>query len=210
MKTLCFVFLLCCGYTGLILAESNPVNPKQPEAAVSQPSPSARHDEPVRVEVGDSTVSGSYLKPCTNLWKLTQQKPGEPAEEVGTWSDSLENTTYQGHPAIKRTQIANYSKKRVQLTFVSIFDPKTMESFSFDYSRSDNGNLRHADFRRETVTYSHADTIETKPEETTVKLDRPVFDFYGGVYGLFVSTLPLADRYNAEIPAFDTDKMAVD
>jgi hypothetical protein len=139
--------------------------------------PLARHDEPVRVEVGDSTVSGSYLKPCTNLWKLTQQKPGEPAEEVGTWSDSLENTAYKGHPAIKRMQIANYSKKRVQLTFVSIFDPKTMESFSFDCSRSDNGDVRHADFRHETVTYRHTDSAGSKPEEATVKLRPPRLRF---------------------------------
>src|SRR5439155_19781585 len=40
--------------------------------------------------------------------------------------------------------------------------------------------------------------------------DRNVFDFYGGMYGLLISTLPLADGYAAEIPAFDTDKMAID
>jgi hypothetical protein len=163
-----------------------------------------------RVEVGDARLTGSQLKPCTNLWKLTQQKPGGNAENVGTWSDSLENTNYKGQPAMKRTQVAKYPKKGIQLTFVSVFDPKRMEPLSFDYSRSDNGNVRHVEFEHENVTYRHIDSTGAKPEEARVKLDRNVFDFYGGMYGLLISTLPLADGYTTEIPAFDTNKMAVD
>ena len=163
-----------------------------------------------RVEVGDARLTGSRLKPCTNLWKLTQQKPGGPFEEVGTWSDSLENTIYKGQPAMKRTQVAKYPKKGIQLTFLSVFDPKTMEPLSFDYSRSDNGNIRHVEFQHETVTYRHTDSTGAKPEEATVELDRRVFDFYGGMYGMLISTLPLADGYSTEIPTFDTTKMAID
>jgi Protein of unknown function (DUF3108) len=167
-------------------------------------------DRPSIVEVGDAKLTGSQLKPYTNLWTLTQQKPGGPTEKVGTWSDSLETTNYEGRPAMKRTQIAKYEKKRIQLTFVSIFDPKTMEPFSFDYSRSDNGNIRHVEFRQQNVTYRHVDSTGLKPKETTAKLDRQVFDFYGGMYGMLISTLPLAEGYTASIPTLDTNKMAID
>jgi hypothetical protein len=37
-----------------------------------------------------------------------------------------------------------------------------------------------------------------------------VFDFYGGMYGILISTLPLTDGYAAEIPTLDTNKMAID
>jgi Protein of unknown function (DUF3108) len=111
---------------------------------------------------------------------------------------------------MKRTQVAKYPKKGIQLTFVSVFDPKRMEPLSFDYSRSDNGNVRHVEFEHENVTYRHIDSTGAKPEEARVKLDRNVFDFYGGMYGLLISTLPLADGYTTEIPAFDTNKMAID
>jgi len=168
------------------------------------------HAEPPRVEVGDGGITGSQLRPYTNLWKLGQQKPGEPSMEVGTWSDSLESTVYNGQPAMKRMQIANYEKKGIKLTFVSVFDPKTMKPFSFDYSRSDNGNIRRVEFGSDTVIYRHTDSTGAKPEEARVKLDRNVFDFYGGMYGLLVSTLPLADGYAAEIPALDTNRMAID
>src|SRR4029077_18170724 len=163
-----------------------------------------------RVEVGDATVTGSHLKAYANLWKFTQQKPGGTAEPAGTWSDSVENIDFQGRPALKRTQIAKYDKKPIELTFVSIFDPKTMEPFSFDYARSDNGNVRHVDFHHETVTYRHTDSTGSKPAEATVKLDRPVFDFYGGMYGVLISDLPLVEGYTTELPAFDTTRMAID
>ena len=163
-----------------------------------------------RLEVGDVRITGSHLKPYTNLWKLTQKKSGGPVEESGTWSDSLEGAVYNGQPAMKRTQIAKYEKKGIKLTFVSVFDPKTMKPFVFDYSRSDNGNVRHVEFGPDAVIYRHTDSTGAKPEEAKVKLDRDVFDFYGGMYGLLISTLPLADNYSAEIPAFDTTRMAID
>ena len=99
----------------------------QSKAESSSPSNSKR------VEVGDAKVTGSHLIAYTNLWKFTQQKPGGVAEPAGTWCDSLESVDFRGRPALKRTQIAKYDKKSIQLSFISIFDPKTMEPFSFEY-----------------------------------------------------------------------------
>src|SRR2546421_5724159 len=36
-----------------------------------------------RVGVGDAGITGSQLRPYTNLWKFTQQKPGGVAEQGG-------------------------------------------------------------------------------------------------------------------------------
>jgi hypothetical protein len=195
-STLFVATLLACGLVEWTFAQA--------KGGASTPAPADK------VTVGDAKVTGAYLKPCTNLWKMTQRKPDGPSRTVGTWSDTLEAVSFQGRPAMKRTQIAKYDKKNIELRFVSIFDPKTMEPYSFDYSRSDNGNVRRVEFQHETVTYRHIDSSGSKPEEATVKLDRPVFDFYGGMYGMLISTLPLTDGYAAEVPAFDTNKMAID
>jgi hypothetical protein len=175
-----------------------------------QSKASLEDGQPTSVEVGDAKLTGSQLRPYTNLWTMSQQKPSGPSEKAGTWSDLLEAINYEGRAAMKRTQIAKYDKKGIQLTFVSIFDPKTMAPFSFDYSRSDNGNIRHVEFRQENVTYRHTDSTDSKPEEATAKLDRQVFDFYGGMYGVLISTLPLAEGYTARIPTLDTNTMAID
>lgn len=164
----------------------------------------------VRLDVGNPGVTGSQLKPYTNLWKFTQQKPGGPAEDAGVWSDALEAAAFEGRPALKRTQVAKYKKNDIVLTFVNVFDPKTLEPFTADYERSDTGDARHIDFRGKTVTYRHTVSKGAKPEESTVKLDRRVFDFYDGMYGVLISTLPLREGYETEIPTFDTTKMAVD
>ena len=201
MKSVHILFL--AAFVGVATIRSDPST----ESGQSNNSPG---DKSSSVEVGDAKLTGSQLKPCTNLWIMSQQKPGSPSEKAGTWSDSLEVIHYEGRSAMKRTQIAKYDKKGIQLTFVSIFDPKTMAPFSFDYSRSDNGNVRHVEFRGQNVTYRHVDSTGAKPEETTVNLDRQVFDFYGGMYGVLISTLPLTEGYTTEIPALDTNKMAID
>ena len=201
MKSVHILFL--AAFVGVATIRSDPST----ESGQSNNSPG---DKSSSVEVGDAKLTGSQLRPYSNLWTLTQQKPGGIGETVGTWSDSLETTNYEGRSAMKRTQIAKYDKKGIQLTFVSVFDPTTMAPFSFDYSRSDNGNIRHVEFRQENVTYRHVDSTGSKPEEATVKLNRQVFDFYGGMYGMLISTLPLAEGYTAKIPAFDTVKMAID
>src|SRR5262249_61210635 len=92
-------------------------------------------EDPVRVEGGDPSVSGSFLRPYTNRWRFFIEKPGAKPVDAGTWSDVMEATSHAGKPALKRTQIAEY-KSGVRLTFVNVFDPKTMESLVFDYTRS--------------------------------------------------------------------------
>jgi hypothetical protein len=161
-----------------------------------------------RIAVGDPSVTGAGLVPYTNLWKFTQQKPGGPAVDAGTWSDALEKTTFEGHPALKRTQVAKYAKGIV-IRIVDVFDPKTMEPYTFDYSRTSDGNVRHVDFHHTRVTYNHTEKKDAAAETATATLDQPVFNFYG-LYGVLVSTLPLAEGFETEIPAFDTDKMAID
>jgi hypothetical protein len=162
-----------------------------------------------RLSVGDASVSGAHLKPYKNLWTFSQQKPGGSPAAAGTWSDSLEPTTFEGRPALKRTQVVKYLKG-IQITFANVFDPKTMEPFTADYTRSDNGDVRHIDFHRETVTFRETTSKDARTEEKTAKLDCPVYDFYDGMYGVLISALPLKEGYESEIPAFDAGTMAVD
>jgi hypothetical protein len=166
---------------------------------------------PLQVEVGDPSVQGAFLQPYTNQWTFTIQQPGQAAVEAGIWTDALEAITFAGRPALKRTQVANYTKKNFKLIFINIFDPKTMEPLQSDYERTDSGEKRHIDFRHETVTYRRTPgAAGAAPEEKTATLARRVFDFYDGTYGLLLSAFPLRKGYTVSIPTFDTTTMAVD
>ena len=162
-----------------------------------------------RIPVGDPSVAGSALRPYTNLWEFTQQRPGGDPVVAGTWSDALEATTYGGRPAWRRTQVAKYTKKEIEIRFVDVFDRETMAPYTFDYSRSSDGNVRHVDFEDGRVRFRETEKRGAAPVEKTAALDRRVFNFYG-LYGVLVSTLPLATGFRAEIPAFDTTRMAID
>ena len=59
-----------------------------------------------RVEGGDPSVSGAFLKPYTNRWAFSIEKPGASPVEAGVWSDRMEATTYRGRPALERRRMA--------------------------------------------------------------------------------------------------------
>jgi len=71
--------------------------------------------------MGDAGITGSQLRPYTNLWKFTQQKPGGVAEQGGTWSDSLESTVYNGQPAMKKDADRELREKGNQIDLCQRF-----------------------------------------------------------------------------------------
>src|SRR5690349_10543852 len=70
-------------------------------AALASPPASAAGP---RLEVGNPSVTGASLRPYTNEWEFTQQRPGGEPVVAGRWTDALEATTFEGRPAWKRTQ----------------------------------------------------------------------------------------------------------
>jgi hypothetical protein len=162
------------------------------------------------LEGGDPTINGSFLRPYTNRWKFSIQKPvGEPVE-AGTWSDLMEATSRAGRPALKRTQIAEY-KDGIRITFVNVFDPKTMASLTFDYTRSDTGERRHLEIDGKTVRFQRQPGTGDEPSQDYVaRVDRQILDFYDGLYGILLDSLALREGFEAQIPAFDTDRACLD
>ncbi len=166
--------------------------------------------EPPRFEGGDPAIAGSFLRPYTNAWKFTIQKPGADPVDAGVWTDKMESVTHEGRPALKRTQVAQY-KKGIRLTFVNVFDSKTMASLTFDYVRSDTGEKRHLEFRDRSAHFVREPGTGDQPaQDYTAKLDRAVLDYYDGLYGILLDALPLKEGFAATIPAFDTDRASVD
>ena len=178
--------------------------------SLAAPARSAESAGPSRVEAGDPKVDGSFLKPYENRWSFSMQKKGAEPVAAGTWTDRLEITSVGGRPALKRTQVATY-KNGTRLTFVNVFDPKTMESLSADYSRSDTGETRHLEFRGKEVSFLRSPGTGDGPAQNyRASLEHRVLDYYDGLYGVLLDTLPLREGYEAVLAAFDTDRASVD
>ncbi|HEX7254139.1 MAG TPA: hypothetical protein VF376_14770 [Thermoanaerobaculia bacterium] len=166
--------------------------------------------EPAKVEGGDPAISGSFLQPYTNRWRFTMTKPGSAPVEAGTWSDRMETTSFAGRPVLKRTQVAEY-KNGIRLTFVNVFDPKTMDSLAFDYVRSDTGETRHLEVEGKTVHFRRSPGTGDQPaQDYDARVDRRILDYYDGLFGILLDSLPLKEGYEIELPAFDSDRAAID
>jgi hypothetical protein len=163
-----------------------------------------------RVEGGDPAVSGVFLHPYTNRWTFSIEKPGAAPVEAGTWTDAMESISFRGRPALKRTQVAEY-KKGIRITFVDVFDPKSMALHSFDYTRSDNGETRHLEGDDRTIRFRRKPGAgDDFAQDYVATVDHRVLDFYDGLYGILVDSFPLREGYEVSFPGFDTDRAAVD
>jgi uncharacterized protein DUF3108 len=180
-------------------------------AYILLPAPPVRAlPEEIRLEGGDPAVNGSFLRPYTNKWKFSIQKPGAEPVDAGVWTDRLETTTDHGRPALKRTQVAEY-KKGIRLTFVSVFDPKTMALLTFDYERSDTGETRHLELHGRTARFRRLPgTGSETAQDYTARLEHEVLDFYDGLYGILLDAFPLQEGYAVTFPALDTDRASID
>ena len=168
------------------------------------------HAEETRVEGGDPSINGSFLRPYTNRWSFTMAKPGSAPVDAGTWSDRMEPTSFSGRPALKRTQVAEY-KNGIRLTFVNVFDPKTMDSLAFDYTRSDTGETRHLEIEGKTVHFRRSPGTGDQPaQDYDARVDRKILDFYDGMFGILLDSFPLKEGYEVEFPAFDSDRACID
>jgi len=165
---------------------------------------------PTRLEGGDPSISGAFLKPYENRWRFSVQTPGKPPVEAGVWSDRMEEVSAQGRPALRRTQIAEY-RKGIRVTFVTTFEKGSMAPLAFDYSRSDTGETRHIEFNGRTATFHRVPgTGEEPAQDYVARLEHSVLDFYDGTYGILLDALPLREGFDVEIPAFDSDRACVD
>jgi hypothetical protein len=161
-----------------------------------------RAAEEEKLTVGDPAVSGSFIKPYQNAFQLSLQKKDdvEPAL-LATWSDEVETVRVNGRSLMKRTQIAHYIKKDITVTTVNVFDPATMQPISMDETRVGMTGFTHRQFEGAAIKYRRIDPGKEELQEGEAKFDMPVFDFYGGMWGLLLSACPLREGYKATLPS---------
>jgi hypothetical protein len=170
----------------------------------------ARQNPAIRVKVGDAVVNGSSLVPYKNLWQLSLISPdGKENPDAGEWSDRLEFVTFDGRKYMQRTQVGSFKKAgQVVATTetVNVFDPKTLAPVSRSFSKhlqKGNDELTKLTFQPTSIHMEHTKDGATNSEDA--KLEYPVFDFYGGLYGLLIATFPLEKGYAATLPSVDEE-----
>jgi hypothetical protein len=136
------------------------------------------------------------------VFQLSLQKKdaAEPAL-LATWADEVEAMQTNGRLVMKRTQVARYVKKDVTVTTVNVFDPGTMQPISMDETRVGMTGFTHRQSDGAKIKYRRIDPGKEELQQGEAKLDMPVFDFYGGMWGLLLSAFPLQEGYKATLPS---------
>jgi len=165
-------------------------------------------DAPVKVNVGDAAMDGSALKPYTNLWKLSIIGKNGTTATAGAWTDDLRWVTVDGRKLLQRTQISAVSINSKATETINVFDPKTMAAVRSE-SRGLDGDYRVLEFDKTKIKRKVMDpAVRPTPTEDTLNVEAPVFDFYGGMYGMLLVNLPLRLGYSASLPAIEENTNA--
>jgi hypothetical protein len=183
-----------------------------PKSASEERSNGSTDQAPSHVTfmVGDGTVDGSILKPYDNVWLYSVTNESGKVIPQGLWSDHLQMTTSNGKATLLRVQGMTYVNGATTST-LNVFDPKTLEPFS-SRQQGTKGEIVSRVFtgRHVSITRTSKDGTSTAPTE--IELPAVPFDFNGGMYGLFLATVPFKKGRQEIFYSMEEfeDKIAID
>jgi len=151
------------------------------------------------VHVGDGTLDGSFLKPYDNAWLYTVKLPDGQVRTQGIWSDHVQWTTVDGRRRMLRVQGTSFVTGASNV-MLNVFDPATLAPVSSEIHNIDGTIFRRAFDGVHVASVELANAKDSTPPRRT-ELPEPVYDFNGGMYGLLMAALPLAEGLKGTIPA---------
>ncbi len=161
---------------------------------------------PITVHVGDGTLDGSFLQPYNNAWFYSVKLADGSTRPQGIWSDHLQWMTVNGKREMLRVQGTSYVTGASNV-ILNVFDPRTLAPIVSEAHNIDGTILRRT-FRGAHVT----SVLLAKAGDTTAPqasdLPEAVYDFNGGMYGILIAALPLAEGLKGTLPAIGDRDMA--
>ena len=156
------------------------------------------------ITVGAPEVSGATLHPYNNAWLFRAIFPDGKTRDQGVWSDHLEATTVNGRAVLKRVQGMTYVNG-VSQSIVNTFDPATCGPLVTE-GRDRNGQVLRRTFEGKHVSSEWPPDKDKPASKTAFNAEQPMFDFYGGMYGILLSCFPLKVGYTGTLLAVDEFK----
>lgn len=150
-------------------------------------------------------VDASAIPEYTNLFEMVDVQPDGSERFVGTWEDRVEIVQRDGRSVLRRIQTARTSKSTS--AHLDEVDRRTLEPIRARYE-SNGTVLSDATWAgprlvaRDITTPAGMPGAEPIPVSLTVEFPKPVFDWH--LWGVLLSSFPLADGYQAAFLAHPT------
>jgi len=133
--------------------------------------------------------NGSLLGPYNNAWLFTVRQADGHTRQQGIWSDHLQFREADGRRALLRVQGMTYVNG-ASSSVLNMFDPQTMLPIS-SQTRGPDGKTIKRTFENGRVKSTNIAGPGAAEVNTDFAAEGPVYDFYGGMYGLLLATFPL-------------------
>jgi hypothetical protein len=161
-------------------------------------------DRPL-LEPGGPGVDASAIGPYTNLFEVVIVQPDGRERVLGSWEDRVEIVKRDGRSILRRIQ--NSKTATGTSAHLDEVDSRTLQPIRARYER--NGSVvSDATWEgrrlaaRDITTPAGMDAGDPVPVTLDVEFPKPVFDWH--LWGVLVSSFPLADGYAAAFVAHTT------
>ncbi len=152
------------------------------------------------------------LVPYEHVLTISTTSVSGQAELAALWKDKLEPATWQGHAAFRREQ-ANTRPGGTDYVgwFTNVFDTATFQPYFSEHRRKDGLFVRY-EFDglhvRETKSKLDVNSAPRTPPGTPIEtvtreftLSEPVYDYFGGTFGVVFTGIPLRAGLQGSFPA---------
>ena len=157
------------------------------------------------LEPGSPGVDASAIPEYTNLFEVVEARPDGTERIAGTWDDRVEIVKRDGRTVLRRIQ--NSRTQAGTSAHLDEVDQKTLQPLRAQYS-SNGAVVSDASWdgprlsARDITTLAGSSSAERLPVTMSVEFPKPVFDWH--LWGVLVSSFPLADGYQAAFVAHTT------
>ena len=162
--------------------------------------------EPPLLEPGGPGVDARPIPEYTNLFDVVEVKPDGTERLVGTWDDRVEIVQRDGRSVLRRIQ--NTKTATGTSSHLDEVDQRTLQPIRAKYESNgavvsdatwDGPSLTARDI---TTPVGQPASSERVPVTLKVVFPKPVFDWH--LWGVLLSSFPLADNYEAAFLAHTT------
>src|SRR5262245_42830595 len=172
---------------------------------LAAPGEKAGVSEKPMLEPGAPGVDASMIAPYTNSFEVFEARPDGTERLVGTWDDQVEIEMRNGRSVLRRIQKSRTATGTSG--HLDEVDQKTLQPIRARYEA--NGTvMSDASWEgrkltaRDITTPAGLPASERIPVTLSVEFPKPVFDWH--LWGVLLSSFPLADGYEAAFIAHTT------
>ncbi len=148
-----------------------------------------------------ATPNGAVLRPYENAWLMTVRGADGVVHPQGIWSDHVQYHDVGERHLLMRVQGMTYINGRSSTT-INVFDPATMLPVS-SVEHGADGKTLSRDFAGAHVSATRVDAPGAAPVTSEADLPAAPYDYFGGMWGLLLATMPLRPGFDGAFPSID-------